>query len=210
MRNYNVAATNESKALTDAIYKYGCITLDQLAYFMPPSTRKKPNYHSIVCNHLISGRLATKLSDNVFCPYVKGEYSQPMIDSIWVMIDLLDDGNTDIPLSEKLEISFKAEYPESLCFIRNSEDTVKTLAIETPSQLSLIPFVQERFYASANVKPGEEVKRKSVEIIIIRDKSLLSEISKIDIKIPHKIALLEGNVTEKPVITYFGNTPKNA
>lgn len=208
MRNITVAATKESKALSEAIYRYGCITLDQLAYFMPPSTRKTENYHSVICNHLIAAKMAVKTDNNVVYPYINKGYSQPMIDSIWVMIDLLNDGNTDVHLSEKLEVSFRIEYPETLCFIKDCTDTVKLLPIETASQIPLISFVQDRFYVNTNAKVGEESKKKSVTIITIRDKNLLSEIGKLGIAIPHKIAYLEGNPLEKPTITYYGNASK--
>lgn len=203
MKNTMIASTKESKAIMDAIYKFGCLAEEQLPYFMPPTSRKTENYHVVVCNHLLAARLITKITDTSYCPYINGQYSQAMIDSVWVMIDLLNDGKADPPLSEKLEISFKAEYPETLCFIKDFSKTVKILPIETTAQIALIPFVQERFYASANAKPGEEVKKKSLELIVIRDKAFLEEIKKLDISIPYRVALLEGEYDKKPTITYY-------
>lgn len=203
MKNTRIDSTKESKAILDTIYKFGCITEEQLPYFMPPSDRKTENYHLVVCNHLLAARLITKIGEKSFCPFVNGQHSQAMIDSIWVMIDILNDGNMDTPLSEKLEISFKAEFPESLCFIKDFSKTVKILPVETLSQIALIPFVEDRFYASANAKPGEEVKKKSMELIIIRDKSYLDEIKNLSLSIPYCIALLEGNLDAKPNISYF-------
>lgn len=203
MKNTMIAFTKESESIMDAIYKFGCIAEEQLPYFMPPTSRKTENYHKVVCNHLLAARLITKISDNAYCPYVNGQYSQSMIDSIWVMIDLLNDSQNDVPMNERLEISFKAEHPETLCFIKDSAKTVKILPVETVSEIPLIPFVQERFYASANAKPGEEVKKKSLEIIVIRDRAFMETIKQLNISIPHRIALLEGDYNKMPSISYF-------
>lgn len=203
MKNTMIASTKESKSILDTIYKFGCIAEEQLPYFMPPTNRKTENYHVVVCNHLRAARLITKITDNAYCPFVNGQYSQAMIDSLWVMIDILDDGNAEIPMNEKMEVSFKAEYPETLCFIRDFSKTFKILPIETLSQIALIPFVQERFYASANAKPGDEINRKSLELILIREKSFLDEIKKLNLSIPYRIALLEGERDQKPTISYF-------
>lgn len=208
MGHLTVAVTKESQAIRDAIYRYGCVTQDQLEYFMPPTARKRDNYHAVICNHLISAKIAARTDNGVVFPYINNGYSQAMIDAVWVMIDILSDENSEIPLSEKMEVSFKGDHPETLCFIKDSADSVKVIAIETASQIPLLTFAQEKYYASVGRRPGEEIKQRSITIITIRDKSLLNEIGKIGLTIPHKIAYLDGGLLDKPTIKYFGAAPK--
>lgn len=195
--------TRQGEALQKVIYKYGCITVAQLEHFLLPGTHIEEGLAKRICNTLKLKNLIQFTSDIAY-PVRCEKYDQGMIDSIWVMLNLFASGNEE-SVYEKALNSFKADSPCSLCFIKDGSHIIKTIPVYTDSQLSLITYEQEKFYSGTHVAAGKESSANHTFIIIIRDKSMLVEIGKLGLTLPHKIAYLENDMDAQPVIKYFGN-----
>lgn len=207
MKNQIVGVrTVAGEAAKDAILKFKCMLVSQIRYFLPENTLQYKEDRSMAICHYLSKEKYGNLDGNYIYSRGNDLMDLNMIDCIWAMIDMLEPENEgDMPLSVALKQAFTLERPESLCFIRKNSQIIRAMAVETESDVHLISFVQEKIMNLKNVKPGHENEIDDVLLIVIRNEDMLSKISTLDIKIPHKIAYLQGGMLEKPEVFYYGN-----
>lgn len=199
MNNRN-ALTREAEALYNAINRFRCIRIEQLKYFMPPTKSTRQNYHEAICTHLSIKKLGNMSGEYMFAAN-ESTVSQDMIDSIWVMIDMLSK-NPEIPVSNGLQNAFNPAYPCTVTFIEDNFRIVKLLPVLTAGDIIKI-YAENEKYAILDEKTKEENRTRLMYVIIIRDESLLDEIARISPVFPHKIAYLQGEYNTKPEIEYY-------
>lgn len=200
--------TTDGEAARKAVITFGTLLEIQLPYFIPETEfiRDKnagDSHITAICKYLSKSRTATY--ENGIITLANRETDQHMIDSVWAMIDVLTGPDTTIPVSKAISNSFALQSPESLCFIKNNQKMIRTISIQSIDEVPLLQLVQEKIYTNNGVVVGQEDKIASLLLIVIRDKKLLGTISKLKLTIPHKIALLDGGMLEKPTVTYYGS-----
>ena len=198
--------TVAGEAAKNAIMKFKCMLIPQIRYFLPEHTMQyKDDKSMAICKYLSKEKYVT-MDENYIYSRGNSLMDVNMVDCIWAMIDMLEPENKDdIPLSEALKQAFILERPESLCFIRKNTEIIRVMAVETEAEIPLIAFTQEKILQLKEVQPGHEHEIEDILLIVIRNENMLNKISNINIKIPHKIAYLEGGMLEKPKVYYYGN-----
>ena len=188
------------------ISRFRCVLVKQMQYFLPPNTYSYRENHALaVCKYLYKAKYATMDGDFLYSPGTPS-LDYKMIDCIWAMIDILSPRKEeDIPLHEALKKSLPLDEPESLCFIQNNTNLIRAMAIETPAEMGLLNLEMTKLYPMNGAVVGEEYKIGCTLLIVIRDKNMLASIGNLNLKIPHKIAVLEGGMLEKPTISYYGS-----
>lgn len=200
------AQTADGKTGKSVILKFKCMLTDQMQYFLPEETRSYRDDHGYsVCKYLQNAKFAA-IDNKVLYSAGNTMLDHKMIDCIWAMIDMLTPhSEEETPLYIALKNSFALDEPESLCFIQNNKSVIRAMALETASEIGLLSLEQNKLYTLAGAVAGEEYKIDSTLLIVIRDKNMLASIGNLGLKIPHKIAVLEGGMLEKPRISYYGN-----
>ena len=154
------AQLEETSIIEKTIYRYGCITADQLAYFLPATQsvikkcKDNENLHVSIVHHLETTRSAIMLEGIVY-PHNKVNYKQEMIDSIWVMLDYLRYVENAPHPSNMLVRSLHAEHPCTLTFIPSTNPVIKTLCVSDASQITDIIFEQERLKTQYSDKEAD-------------------------------------------------------
>lgn len=194
-----IGNTKEATAILEAISKFGCISIEQAAYFMPQTLVKRENYHEIIINYLVSSKQVIR-QDDIICS-LNQKYGKPeIIDSIWAMIEILEKLSTsDLHISELLEESFNGNKPETIGFILNSNKVIRIIPVFSSGDITNILFSQERYYSTGH-NYGDEENSDLIYYFVLRDTKLLQNISKLNLTYPYKIAFLADGETTRPSI----------
>lgn len=188
--------------LQKTILKYGCMCMAQTEYFMlPTETGKRIDDYSIKTVKALASRNTISYEGDIVMPARNRKYDEKMIDALWIMIDYYRSYFPDSCLFEAQKQSFSAEYPLELTFIDPQSIMVKVIVLQSSAQLTDLLFEQERFYKT--YEKGNEDKARTLYIIALRNEELLPEIEAYNITIPHKICLMQGDITQYPDTTYY-------
>lgn len=207
-RNHMNNNTKEATAILEAVSKFGCISIEQAAYFMPPTLISKEKYHENIINHFVYTKQLVKDGDAVCSPNCKYAHKET-IDSIWAMIEILERlSTTDAPISEALEESYAGTKPETLTFILDGSKIIHTIPVYSSGDITSILFAQEKYYANGH-KHGDEENSNSIYYFVLRDSKFLQDISKLNLTFPYKIAYLTDNGNARPAIKLL-QPPKKA
>ena len=196
--------TPDVKAALHAINKLPCMHEAQLEYFLPPQKEgyKKDQRVFVISNFLQRNKMAIKVDEYIY-PYAIQKHSISLIDSIWVMIDMLSTEYGQDYISDNIHCILSGDAPVDICYMTESAKTVKLMAITNEANVTMLAFEQNRFYVNTKYKVGEEDKANTEYVIVIRDENLLDAIGDLSLTIPHKIALLDYSAGIKPNVRYF-------
>lgn len=179
--------------------------MEQLKEFLPdtPKVRKEPDCYISICKSLVNSQLCY-LAENVMYPITKRDYDARMIDSLWVLIDIVKKTRGDYALSTFYKECTRSPFPASIFFLEAATGKANKI-IAIPDEMSLMNVIQaqDNFYFSTGLTPGKEEKANLSFIITIRDEALLNKLSEMNITVPHKIALIKDDGKGMPQITYF-------
>lgn len=199
--NQRVSVNEEIPAL---LRKYGTLTVEQLYYFMKSpkvvTAETKAKKLESMSKYIAGCKNRGISSQGAICWDSSTQCNLGMIDCVWTMIDMLCDKDAPYNNHEVLQNSFRLELPEAISFIKDNKFIIRTVSIQTDESISVLPFLQDKMYAMYG-----ENKVLSTLLIVIRDTQMIDKIATLELTIPHKIALLEGNITHIPAITYFGS-----
>lgn len=195
----HILHSNLGMKLEEVLARYGCINIRQFPFFVKAEdiTEHSEEMLSRAIQTLEFKRIITREGENITLANKKMDIK--IIDSIWTMIDICSNSDEE-DISEIFEISYPVARPASLCFIKDNNLVVKTIVVETETDIPLLLMEQEHIQEQYRNSEGISY----MLLVIIRDEKYLGKIGRLGLNVPHKIALLEGPLTEKPVITYYG------
>lgn len=207
---YNVTIYSNSKDaqfILDVVNKYGCLAKDQIKYFFKFDPNRPNRDFSHTINYLVSTHQVIE-DDNVLCSKSTGAADIETIDSIWVLINMIERFSSEgVSNDEEVREAFCGDKPETIGFFLNKQTVIRLIPVYSSNDITGALFVQERFYSTHNI--GDEDKVPVCYYFIIRDKERLKALSDINLTINHKVALLSGDLFTKPEIKYL-NPPKQA
>ena len=195
----HILHSNLGMKLDEVLARYGCINIRQFPFFVKAEdiTEHSEEMLSRAIQTLEFKRIITREGENITLANKKMDIK--IIDSIWAMIDICSNSDEE-DISEIFEISYPVARPASLCFIKDINLVVKTIVVETETDIPLLLMEQEHIQEQYRNAEGISY----MLLVIIRDEKYLGKIGRLGLNVSHKIALLEGPLTEKPVITYYG------
>lgn len=206
---YNVTVfsnSKESKLILDIVNRYGCLAKDQIKYFFKFDPNRPNRDFSSTINYLVSTHQVVE-DGNILCSKSLGAKEIEVIDSIWVLIQMIEKYSTEgVPCDEECREAFAGDKPETIGFFLNKETVIKLIPIYSSNDITGALFVQERFYSTHN--RGDEEKTPVCYYFVLRDKDRLKALSDAGLTIKHKVAFLSGELFEKPEIKFL-NPPKS-
>lgn len=192
--------------IKNTVTRFRSVLISQLPYFFPDTVKSGKGNIEPTCKYISArGYIDMDMNTGILtsvgsCP------DQKQIDCIWVAIDMLSREASDVKTLDRLLGSLVSinDSPESLCFIANGNCLIRAIAVENEYEALNILAAQTHICNIQDIPETAADQSEYMMLIVIRDKKLLGHISKYNLKIPHKIALLSGGLLEKPTIAYFG------
>ena len=199
----NIDLTKEVSAIMN-IFK--CLTEEEIEDFFPSDdyskTKVKGNvlYQVDTQRSLLYGNGGQ--DHNIVINSQFREYSQKMIDLAWVFLDEVSKNSPekDTFLAHKKCVT--AEYPSGLGYIIKNK-LFKFTYLDSLDDLSKVLLSQENFYGRGEGVRGKESESYTYYVFVTRNTKILEGMEDLEISIPHKIALLKGDIHERPTIKYF-------
>lgn len=202
--NVNVLINSNSKEtqmVLDIINKYGCLAKDQIKYFLREDPNRPNRDFSPMINYIVSSHQVVE-DGNVLCSKSLGHADAEIIDSIWVLITMIEKYSTqNVPKYEECRDAFCGDKPETIGFFLNKNVIIRLIPVYSDSDVTSALFVQERFYSTHN--KGDESKVPLCYYFIVRNKTKLKSLSELELTINHKVAMLSGELFEKPEIKFL-------
>lgn len=187
------------------VTKFRSIHISQIPYFFPENVKSGRDSIKAACK-FISGRNFIDMNmETEILTSVGLDPDQKQIDCIWMAIDLLSSEVSDTRSLDRLlnAVISIDNGPESVCFVSGGKSIIRAIAIENEYEVLNLLTTQTHICDIQDIPETDAAKSEYSMIIVIRDRNLLGHISSIGLKIPHKIALLEGGLLEKPTIKYL-------
>lgn len=190
------------------VTKFRSIHISQIPYFFPDNVKSGRDNIKAACKFISGRNLIDMNMDTEILTSVGCNPDQKQIDCIWVAIDLLSKEVSDTRSLDRLLNSVISidNSPESICFVYGGNSIIRGIAIEDEYEVLNLLTTQTHICNIQDLPETEAEKSSYSMLIVIRDKNLLGYIGNVGLKIPHKIALLEGGLLERPNIKYLGIT----
>lgn len=183
------------EAVLLALDRFGCLSIEQIPYFVPPYTSINDKYISSICRHLLLTRQANFINNEYLVPYKVNEVDESIILSIWTFIDLLKDNDKIYSFYRNCPAP---KYPCNACYIKDNAVLCSIIPILTPSDLSKILIENEKF---ASYDPNSGLKREYV--LAVKDLYVIDDLPNFQPQFPIKIAHVEGDLKTRPKVTYY-------
>lgn len=191
--------TKEAEIICDIIKKFHCASIEQLKIIIDnPSVDV-----SKVAHYLVLKQYLDIIDENYITVRKHHKISSDDLDCLWAVIDSMVyenkfdyDGFCSTQTfqggSNKVRLSFimKNQYIVNVAYIgkNNLMDTV---------------FLQNRFYELTGAVVGKEKEKMIVHYFVTRNKEVVNEIKKMNLKIPYVTVYLDYQTEEKPEIKYI-------
>ncbi len=200
----NISSTGEQ--VKNIVTRFRSIHISQLPYFFPDNLKSGRNNLEPACKFISSRNYIDMHMNTGILTSVGGSPEQKQIDCIWAAIDMLscevtEDNTLDRLLKSVVSIEGS---PESVCFVAEGKHIIRVISVESEHEVLNTVIAQTHICNIQNIAESDADQSSYMMLIVIRDKKLLGYINKANLKIPHKIALLDGGLLEKPSVTYFG------
>jgi hypothetical protein len=193
--------TPESQALYDIIQKIGSLTVSQIELIDTGHTKESSHSPLTTIRFLNSHNYITFLNDTYVLPFLDKQEKRSGIACFWAMLELIKDADGNIDHSN-LDTIIEGNGLVEFSYIHNSSRVVNFVYLDQ-SYLSKITMIKQRFYSINNIEVGHEKDAGIVHIFVTGSPEIAVEASELDIKLPHKIALLEGDLTQNPTVKFF-------
>ena len=156
-----------------------------------------------IINHLVESRFVKLYPsgeytpDAYIIPFKDSDPNFRAVNCFWVILDLLSDieGNID---RKSYETMMTGRGVVDAMYVQNDAFLIELLYVE-PNKTSNIIAVKQRVFEYT--KDGN--KDQVVYMFVTRSEKIVREIKEMKLTFPHKIALLSGEIGEKPQIEYF-------
>lgn len=200
----NISKTGEQ--VKRIVTRFQSIHISQLPYFFPDNIKSGKTNLEPACKFISSRNYIDMHMESGILTDVGNDPDQKQIDCIWAAIDMLSHEVTDdIPLYKLLQSVISIENsPESLCFVAEGSHIIRAISLESVHDVLNTVIAQTHICNIQDLAETDAEKSDYLMLIVIREKNLLGYINRANLKIPHKIALLEGGLLEKPSVTYYG------
>lgn len=190
----------ETVAILNAVTHFGCILKSQAIEFMPPSPyNREEKFKKIINNMLATQKIKAK---DEFLTSLESGIDYNAIDSLWVMMEINKKlSSSPVPLYELIEESFVGTGTEKINFILDKKRIVHIVPINIDTDLTTAVFLQDKYFAKGNGADDENAR--NLYFFVFRNRDLAEAFTKLKLTVPHGVAILEGGIKEKPVITLF-------
>lgn len=190
------------------VTRFRSIHISQIPYFFPDNVKSGKSNLGPACKFISSRNYIDMHMETGILTAVGCDPDQKQIDCIWAAIDMLSNETSDQNKLDKLLKSVVSTEgsPESICFVAEGTRIVRVIALENEHEVLNAVVAQTHICNIQNIPETDAGQSEYTMLIVIRDRKLLGYINNAGLKIPHKIALLEGGLLEKPNITYFGKS----
>lgn len=186
----------EAELITSIISNTECMSIEQMQQLCRKTTMNVPKTAVFLCRQNYF-----KLIEDKYAHAIGKKFSYSKIDCLWVMFDLIqdEDGNLE---EEALYSIIHGNPLVDFTYIQDSSYTVNMVYVDSTNINKLMP-LQQKFYDYTSSLKGDEKKFRWLHMFVVRDLETVDMIEEMQLKMPHNIALLSGELGEKPEIKYL-------
>lgn len=196
----------ELEGVLNAVTHFGCLLKAQAIEFMPKTPYERNEKFKRVVNNLKSTQ-RVKENGDFLTSMSTTSIDYELIDAVWTMMEINEKLSIEKkPVCELIEETFAGTGAEKVSFILNKEKIVHLVPISTDSSITNALFLQDKYFARGN--NAEEKDPRDWYFFIFRNKEVAKSFTQTGFTMPHGIAFLEGEPTEKPVITLYSPKTK--
>lgn len=204
----------------DVISSVGGITTSQIheiakGYYANTNAEKEMNaepgdhvslnfYNEERVNNMINalrmGRQIRSFNDIYHTPFYIKEIDTRKLPSLWVMLDLITNEYGCDP--EMLKQIIEGNGIVDFSYIQDHKIVVNLIYI-LPTDKSKVVAANQRFYDYTGCEKGQEKDQDVVYVFVTESLEAADMVATSNLNFPHKIALVEGDITQKPSIRYI-------
>lgn len=186
----------ETRVYLNLLNKFGALTIEQIKKICE-GTRFNPK---TMINFLSNNRMIQILEDNYIVLQTKQTYSPESLYCLWVMLDKIKEEN--LLKSLELNSANTCDNGIELCFINKSK-VIEYVAFVDMANIAKVSLIQDTFYTTTGVKPGNEDKCRRLYTFVVNDEEVMEVLAEMNLTIPFMVAYIDGELTDVPSIEYY-------
>lgn len=188
--------SEETRTVINLLNKFGALTIEQIKEMFKDSKFNPKPMIAYLCN----SRIIQFLDDNYAVLQNRAEYNPETLYCIWVMLDKIKDANKG--RSAEIRTANTCDNGVEVCFI-NKAKVIEYIAFIDKTTISKVSLIQDTFYTSTGVKPGEEKNSQRLYTFVVNDDDVMETLSDMELTIPFMVAYVEGGLDGVPSIEYY-------
>ncbi len=186
--------SDKSQEVYDLICKVGCLTVSQVS-----KIDRAENPETTV-KFLHNFRYIKLLAEKYCIPFGREHEDMAAVACMWAFLSLI---TTDEGINrEQLETLINGSSIVNFSYIHNDSMVVNLVYLDS-GYTSKMAAINQRFYDLSGVQPGHEKEAGIVYVYVVDDKEVLAGVLDKDIKIPHKIAFIDGDLAGYPEVKFM-------
>lgn len=190
------ALAEETRTVLGLVDSFGALTVDQIKKLFEGTNFKIKPMISFLCN-----KYRTRfIEDNYLVIQSKPQYTPETLYCLWVMLDKIKTPN--MARSSEIKSASPGDKGIDICFI-NRGKVIEYITFIDKTSIVKVSMLQDTFYATTGVKPGDEKKSQRLYTFVITDEEVMDILGEMELTIPFMIAYVEGDLTEVPTIEYY-------
>lgn len=189
--------TREAEIIYELICRIGTITTAQAEKVLN-GRRCTPEG---IIKSLCMKRYTKWINEVYSIPFYKSQVDRKAVADLWVMLDLISTDNGTVQI-EALEQIIEGSGIIDFTYIQDNAAVINMLFIGA-NDYSKVIASKERFYDFTNLEKGNEKKAGVIYMYVTDSKEMAAKIQDENLSLPHKIALIEGDLDNNPSIKYL-------
>lgn len=186
----------ETRVYLNLLNKFGALTIDQIKK-LAENTNFNPKP---MISFLSNNRMIQFLENNYAVLQNRPTYNPETLYCVWVMLDKIKQDN--LLKSPEITSASPCDNGIELCFINGSK-VIEYVAFVDMANIAKVSLIQDTFYSTTGVKPGEEDKCRRLYTFVVKDEEVMDVLAEMNLTIPFMVAYIEGELTEIPSIEYY-------
>ena len=188
----------ETRVILNLLNQFDALTIEQIKRIFKGTKFNPKPMIAYLCNN----RTIKFLDNNYAMLQNISTYKPETLYSVWVMLDRIKAER----ISDSLDLSSARNGSDDngtdIVYINNGK-LIEYITFIDEMTLTKVSYIQDTFYTSTGVKPGQEEKSNRLYTFVIKDLSILETLSEMQLTIPFMVAYIEGDLEGIPSIEYY-------
>lgn len=186
----------ETRVTINMLNKFGALTIEQIKKMCEGTGFNPKPMIAYLCN----SRVIQFLDNNYAVLQNRPSYNPETLYCLWVMLDKIKEPN--IIKSSEIRGANTCDNGIEVCFINKSK-AIEYITFIDKASISKVSMIQDTFYTSTGVKPGDEKNSQRLYTFVVNDEEVMEMLAEMELTIPFMVAYIEGDLSEVPGIEYY-------
>lgn len=186
----------ETRVVVNLLNKFGALTIDQIKKLFEGTKFNPKPMIAYLCNT----RMIQFIDNNYAVLQNHPEYNPETLYCLWVMLDRIKEPN--MARTAEIRSASACDNGIEVCFI-NKAKAIEYITFIDKTSISKVSLIQDTFYTSTGVKPGDEAHSRRLYTFVVNDEEVMESLGDMELTIPFMVAYIEGDLTEVPNIEYY-------